>query len=642
MTRNSTLTRQMFIPILMLTSTVWADYEAGQRAWDAGQRSEAIAEWQRNAQAGDAKAMLALGRSYAQGMGVLQDYVQAYKWFNLAASRGEEAAVAAREALTARMSLQEQAEARKLALEWSGSPAAVSAVGQEDEQSEAIREVQSLLATLGYQPGPADGVWGWRTTQALQAFLRDSDLPSPDSLTESLRILRSASQQTEPAQTEPLLLKPFRVKLPSREPQPFTVIAQPQGARVRIVNIEESYTAGMALALGEYEVEVSAPGYETKRETVQHGTGATERRIALVKIEPQPFTVITKPTGAQVRLLNTEEEYRPSMTLPVGRYEVEISAPGYETKRETIQHGTVATEQRVALVKAEPRRQVGQRFRDCPVCPEVVVVSSGSFLMGAPASEEGYDDTESPQHEVMVSQPLAVGVHEVTFAEWDACVSNGGCNQYRPDDAGWSRGRRPVINVSWGDAQEYVRWLAKETGMAYRLPSEAEWEYVARAGTQTPFHFGQTITPLQANYDTTYIYGGGWKEVDQRRTIPVGNFPPNTFGLYDVHGNAWEWVQDCWNRDHTEAPRDGRARTTGDCSRRVLRGGSWIFSPRILRSASRRGYAADYRYAYVGFRVVRTLPYLIPPGTDENGTRLEKATSPGGTPADRMATDTGD
>ena len=574
MTWNTTLTKQMFVPILMLTSTVWADYEAGQRAWDAGQRSEAIAEWQRNAQAGDAKAMLALGRSYAQGMGVLQDYVQAYKWFNLAASRGEEAAVAAREALTARMSLQEQAEARKLALEWPGSPAAVSAVGQEDEQSEAIREVQSLLATLGYQPGPADGVWGWRTTQALQAFLRDSDLPSPDSLTESLRILRSASQPTEPAQTGLLLLKPFRVKLTSGEPQPFTVIAQPQGARVRVVNVEESYTAGMALAPGEYEVEVSAPGYETKRETIQHGT--------------------------------------------------------------------VATEQRVALVKAEPRRQVGQRFRDCPVCPEVVVVSSGSFLMGAPASEEGYDDTESPQHEVMVSQPLAVGVHEVTFAEWDACVSNGGCNQYRPDDAGWSRGRRPVINVSWGDAQEYVRWLAKETGMAYRLPSEAEWEYVARAGTQTPFHFGQTITPLQANYDTTYIYGGGWKEVDQRRTIPVGNFPPNTFGLYDVHGNAWEWVQDCWNRDHTEAPRDGRARTTGDCSRRVLRGGSWIFSPRILRSASRRGYAADYRYAYVGFRVVRKLPYLIPPGTNENGTRLEKATSPGGTPADRMATDTGD
>ena len=590
------------IPILILAMVTLAeaDYETGQRAWDAGQRSEAIAEWQRSAQAGDTKAMLALGRVYVQGMGVLQDYVQAYKWFNLAASRGEGAAVAERDALTAEMSLQERAEGRKLALEWQPDSAAVEAsaarpavsqedtavkarvrpqpsVGQEEEDvsSEAIREVQSLLTALGYRPGPVDGYWGLRTNRALQAFLRDSNLPPPDTLTESLRILRGASQRAAPAQAEPQLLKPFRVKIPEEE---------------------------------------------------------------IPEEEMHPFTVIVYPAVASVRFVNGKEPYAPGMALPPGEYEVEVSAPGYWTKRETIQHETEPRAHRIALVKAEPRRQVGERFRDCPVCPEVVVVPAGSFLMGAPAFEEGYDDTEGPQVEVTIAQPLAVGVYEVTFAEWNACVSNGGCNSFRPDDAGWGRMRQPVINVSWADVQAYVRWLAEETGRAYRLPSEAEWEYAARARTQTPFHFGRTITPPQANYNALYIYGGGWKGLDRRRTIPVGSFLPNTFGLYDVHGNAWEWVQDCWNSDHSEALRNGRARTSGDCSRRILRGGSWIFSPRVLRSASRHGYASDYRYFHVGFRVARTLPYLIPPGTNGDGTKLETATLPGGTPADGMGT----
>ena len=708
MTGISAIARRAFILIPLLTTQAGADYEVGQRAWDAGQRSEAIAEWQKSAADGDARSMLALGQAYASGMGVVQDYVQAYKWFNLAASRGEGAAVAARDALTARMSLQEQAEARRQALEWQPGSAATALstaqpVSREDMTSTAIREAQTILATLGYRPGPADGIWGQRTTQALQAFLRDARLSPPDTLTESLRLLRAAAQQAEPVQTEPQLLKPLRVPLPQEEePQPFTIIAEPEGARVRIVNIEEPYAVGMALApgvyevevstsgyetkratiqhgtvateqrialvrmrprsftivteptgaqvrllnteteyqpgmtlpMGQYEVEVSAPGYETKRATVQHGTTSTERRVALVQIRP-PFTIITRPTVSQVRLLNTETEYQPGMTLPMGQYEVEVSAPGYETKRATVQHGTAATERRITLVRVEPQRPVGARFRDCPVCPEVVVTSTGSFLMGSPASEDGHDDTESPQLEVTISRPLAVGVYEVTFAEWSACVSNGGCDQHRPDDASWGRGRQPVINVSWGDAQAYVRWLAKETGRAYRLPSEAEWEYVARAGTQTPFHFGQTLTPLQANYDTTYVYEGGWKAVDRRRTIPVGSFAPNRFGLYDIHGNAWEWTQDCWSRNLIGVPQDGRARETENCGKRVLRGGAWIFSPRILRSASRNRYAADYRYPYVGFRVVRTLPYLTSPGTDENDTGPERATSPGGTSAGR-------
>ncbi len=199
---------------------------------------------------------------------------------------------------------------------------------------------------------------------------------------------------------------------------------------------------------------------------------------------------------------------------------------------------------------------------------------------------------------------------EKDYAEWDACAAGGGCGGYRPDDMGWRRGGRPVINVSWEDAQRFVAWLREGTGEGYRLLSEAEWEYVARAGTTTPFHTGSTIATSQANYDGDYTYGGGRTGVDRQKTVPVGSFSPNAFGLYDVHGNVWEWVQDCWNDSYRGAPSDGSAWERGDCGRRVLRGGSWFYFPRNLRSAYRSGYLPWYRnyhIRYDGFRVARTL-----------------------------------
>jgi formylglycine-generating enzyme required for sulfatase activity len=182
----------------------------------------------------------------------------------------------------------------------------------------------------------------------------------------------------------------------------------------------------------------------------------------------------------------------------------------------------------------------GKTFRDCDVCPEMVVVPAGKFKMGSPAGEEGRSDDEGPRHPVEIAKAFAVGRYEVTFAEWDACVAGGGCNGHQPADEGWGRGRRPVINVSWNDAKSYVTWLSKKTGKPYRLLSEAEWEYAARAGTTSPFHFGATITPDQANYDGTYTYGAGPKGVYRRKTVPVGSFPANDFGLSDMHGNVWE------------------------------------------------------------------------------------------------------
>lgn len=248
---------------------------------------------------------------------------------------------------------------------------------------------------------------------------------------------------------------------------------------------------------------------------------------------------------------------------------------------------------------------VGTRFRDCRQCPELVVVPAGSFVIGSPAEEVDRMRSEGPRRTVTLSYPLAVGIHEVTFEEWDACVNDGGCTRYRPDDMRWGRLRRPVINVSWHDATAYLEWLSRKTGHRYRLLSESEWEYVARAGTGTPFHTGDTISTDQANYDGDYVYGPGVRGVRREQTMLVGSFRPNAFGVHDAHGNVWEWVEDCWNPSYLGGPADGNAWSSGDCSSRVLRGGSWVDPPRFLRSAGRRRSSTANRDVNIGFRVTR-------------------------------------
>ena len=271
------------------------------------------------------------------------------------------------------------------------------------------------------------------------------------------------------------------------------------------------------------------------------------------------------------------------------------AAKGFETT------GYLRAEEAKALVALGEERAPGRRFRDCAECPELVVVSSGSFMMGSPSGEEGRDGDEGPLHRVSIAEPFAVGVYEVTFAEWDACRRGGECTHHA-DDRGWGRGSRPVINVSWEDAQGYVRWLSLETGERYRLLSESEWEYVARAGTRTRYHWGDGVGRGRANCDGC---GSRW---DDERTAPVGSFSANGFGLHDVHGNVREWVEDCQHDNYSGAPRDGRAWTSGSsCSWRVLRGGSWIYDPRFVRSAFRSGSVPGFRVDDVGFRVARTL-----------------------------------
>jgi formylglycine-generating enzyme required for sulfatase activity len=247
------------------------------------------------------------------------------------------------------------------------------------------------------------------------------------------------------------------------------------------------------------------------------------------------------------------------------------------------------------------RYEPGETFKDCPECPEMIVVPAGSFIMGSPESEEGRTRFEGPQHRVTFSRPFAVGKFSVTFDEWDACVADGGCDHYKPSDANWGRGSRPVINVSWNDAQAYISWLKRKTGRVYHLLSEAQREYVTRAGTSSPFWWGSTISPSHANYDA------GSHHKFNYQTAPVDSFQPNPWGLYQVHGNVWEWTEDCWNESYDGAPTDGSAWTSGDCNSRVVRGGSWEAQPRYLRSALRNIYIAVNRNPRYSFRVARPL-----------------------------------
>ena len=244
--------------------------------------------------------------------------------------------------------------------------------------------------------------------------------------------------------------------------------------------------------------------------------------------------------------------------------------------------------------------------------PEMVAIPPGTFLMGSPIDEEKRVDDEGPQHEVRIDYPFALGKHTVTFAEWDAAVA-AGAKLEKPGDQGWGRGDRPVINVSWEDVQAHLDWLNEKAGLAgksgaWRLPSEAEWEYACRAGTTTPFSFGETISTEQANYNGNYIYGASEEGQYLKETMPVGDYPPNAFGLHQMHGNVWEWCADIWHENYDGAPGDGSVwKQGGDISRRVLRGGSWVNGPRILRSANRNRNDSVSRFNSFGFRLARTL-----------------------------------
>jgi formylglycine-generating enzyme required for sulfatase activity len=267
----------------------------------------------------------------------------------------------------------------------------------------------------------------------------------------------------------------------------------------------------------------------------------------------------------------------------------------------------------------------GQSFRDCPDCPELVAVPAGEFMMGSSESEEGRYENEGPLHKVTIAKPFAVGRFSITVAEYLACMKEGACKPaewqqpggkynistgsdplYKRLRESLTGDRYPIIGVTWDDAKAYVKWLSDKTEKDYRLLSEAEFEYAARAGARTPFWWGASISTSQANFNGTRTYAGSEESEYRTKPVPVKSFLPNPWGLYQMHGNVWSWIEDCWVADTYEgAPADGSALKSGKCGEHVLRGGSWNNAPRAVRAAIRSHFGGES--AYIGFRVARSL-----------------------------------
>jgi formylglycine-generating enzyme required for sulfatase activity len=277
-----------------------------------------------------------------------------------------------------------------------------------------------------------------------------------------------------------------------------------------------------------------------------------------------------------------------------------------------------------------------QVFKECDVCPEMVVVPAGAFSMGSPKKEKARSDNESPLHKVTIGRRFAVGKFEVTVDQFASFAKETGhdtgsvCDIWQ--DGKWSErvgytwrnppfpqgGSHPATCLSWDDAKAYLAWLSRKTGHDYRLPSEAEWEYAARAGSRAPFHFGNNVQDYCRHGNgadqaaSKEVPGASsWTVLacndGQAYTAPVGSYTANRFGLYDMLGNVFEWVEDCWNGNYQGAPSDGSAWTSGNCGVRVQRGGAWGYPPDYLRTAVRGQQPQAYRYINAGMRVVRTL-----------------------------------
>ena len=597
---RTTLGMAVLVLALSATQPTRADYEAGQRAWDAGRPHEARAQWLEAAGAGDPRAMLALGRLFAQGLGVIQDFVEAHKWLNLAASRGETDALLERDALAEKMTSAQIAAAQERATSWrpvasdeadtTRSETVRDTVAAQSAppppalpRPTAAREAQALLAALGYDVGPIDGKWGKRSTRAYRAFARDAGLPdaaapSPDAL-ETMRWL-AARRGVTPSSTPAATSK-------------RRAVADSGDTLHRAARAGDLRALDAILSAGTNVDERDRRGWTPLMHAVNEDRGRTVERLLAARTDPNIRAADgTTALHIAVKLGRTGI----AATLRRAGADPWLAGPGRRTAADLVR-----VRDDPAMHAALGLPNWGEVFRDCTDCPEMVVVPEGSFTMGSPPDEPERWDDEGPRHRVTIPRPFAVGRFEVTFAQWDACLRAGGCS-HPPGDEGWGRANRPAINVSWNDAREYVDWLSARTGRQYRLLTEAEWEYVARAWTQTRYYWGDEPEQGRANCGQC---GGRWGGA---KTAPPASFPPNGFGLFDMLGNVWEWVEDCGHPNYSGAPSDASAwLQPGDCRLRMLRGGSWEDTASRTRSAIRYWEFADTRRNVIGFRVAGTL-----------------------------------
>jgi formylglycine-generating enzyme required for sulfatase activity len=374
--------------------------------------------------------------------------------------------------------------------------------------------------------------------------------------------------------------------------------------------IDRTYDARMDFSLDELQTPGPGKGVPTPPDTDARAyLVSMQGKVAARVFAAQPSAPVTQPSPEAQQQLQAQAlaAWRAERQEQFGQWrqaDCDELADASADSVAVAQAGTCRVQ-----ASASAPNAVGEIW-DAPEAPFMMVLPPGSFEMGSPPDEPGRRPNESPQHHVEVAYSLAVSRNLITFDEWDTCVAEGGCNGYTPSDVHWGRGQQPVVNVNWSDALAYTRWLSDKTGHTYRLLTEAEWEYAARAGTTTPFYFGGTISTEQANYDpvdfpASYSAPGPYRGTP----TPVGSFPTNAFGLHDMSGNVWEWVQDCWNESYAAPglPTHGQAWLSGDCERRVVRGGAFNNSPAYARSAFRFWEVAGLRSALIGFRVAREL-----------------------------------
>ena len=371
---------------------------------------------------------------------------------------------------------------------------------------------------------------------------------------------------------------------------PLTIHPEPADAQVRILNISPKYQPGMLLQPGPYHVEVSKPGFAPVRRWVTLQQAPLVETMALGDAG-YPVTLVANVDGVQYRLKADGRRFTSGQALPTGRHQIEAAHKGYQSKTVEV---AVFTEPVSLKVELSPQthpllEKLGFNFIEVP---------AGEFYMG----ENTGDSDEKPVHKVTIAKPFKMMSTELTWEHYTPCVEDNFC--YNGSDQGWGRGKRPVINVSWEDTQSYIEWLRQKTGMRFRLPTEAEWEYAARAGSRTKYAWGNEPSGQHANGDED----DGWPaDGYKKQTAPVGSYTANPWGFYDLHGNVWEWVQDCYHGSYQGAPADGSAWEGENCYGRVLRGGSWYSKPSTLRSATRGTNSPGNRYSNNGFRLVQDL-----------------------------------
>lgn len=365
------------------------------------------------------------------------------------------------------------------------------------------------------------------------------------------------------------------------------------------------YQPGQKLLPGSYQLIADAEGYTSLRQTIEVGPGNTFFRLQLDELPAvlYPLTIAVNPEDAAIQVLNIAPKYQLGMELPAGEYRIKASKPGYTSKTLSVSLSQQQKYFQIELKKQKLNYRVGQTIQDSLSSggkgPELVVLPKGRFQMGCVRGND-CDKDQKPVHRVSINHSIAMMKYEVTFADYDKYSDATGAS--RAKDEGWGRGRRPVIRVSWSDAKAYANWLGGQTGKIYRLPSEAEWEYAARAGSETNYNWGNTIDCSKARY--------GYRSDEcgkQKSTDPVGSFSANNFGLYDMHGNVSEWVADCWHANYQGAPNSGRVWAGGICQVRVLRGGSWSDYPLNSRAANRHWLTPSGHNYTIGFRLVQDL-----------------------------------